>query len=106
MSFAATLRYKVTLQVRQQGSDGEGMPLTGWDTVCEPWADIRMACSMETIRAGAVTSKAEGSIRLRFRQDLRAEMRVLHGTDIYNVPAVLPDMVRRVHVDLVCEKFQ
>lgn len=106
MSFSSTLRYKVAVQVRQQGSDGEGMPLTGWDTVCEPWADIRIAGGMETIRAGAVTSKVQGSIRLRFRLDLRAEMRVVHGNDIYNVLAVLPDMLHRVHVDLVCEKFQ
>ncbi|WGG48926.1 phage head closure protein [Rugamonas sp. DEMB1] len=103
MSFAATLRHKVLIQERTAGSDDQGQPIDTWTTVAQPWADIRTTGGLETIKAGAVTSTVNASIRLRHRAGLNAGMRVVHGATTYNVLAVLPDLQRKIHIDLVCE---
>lgn len=103
MSFAKTLRHRVLIEAPAQGSDDEGQPLATWTKVAEPYADIRGAGGLETIKAGAVTSVVRQSIRIRYRTDVTAGMRVVHGSVIYNIQAVLPDLERMVHTDLVCE---
>ena len=42
------------------------------------------------------------SIRIRWRTDIEAGMRVVHGMAVYVIGAVLPDHAGRVFVDLVC----
>jgi SPP1 family predicted phage head-tail adaptor len=42
------------------------------------------------------------SIRIRYRTDITAAMRVTDGSTVYQVKAVLPDSGRQ-YLDLVCE---
>lgn len=97
------LKHLVTLQAPATGQDAAGQPLTGWVDVAQLWADIRSTGGLEAIKAGAITSVVHTSVRLRWRTGLNAGMRVLHGTTVYGVLAVLPDMAGRQYVDLVCE---
>ena len=66
-------------------------------------ANIRYGSGSEAIRSGQVASLAKVSIRIRWRTDVNASMRVLCNGVAYNIVNVMPDMQRRVHVDLVCE---
>jgi SPP1 family predicted phage head-tail adaptor len=43
------------------------------------------------------------SIRTRYRTDITGAMRVVSQGVTYKINAVLPDLVERKHVDLVCE---
>ncbi|ATQ77900.1 head-tail adaptor protein [Massilia violaceinigra] len=102
-AFAQTLRDLVTIQA-PAGRDAIGQPIPGgWVEFAKVWADILHTGGMEAIKAGAVTSTVQASIRLRQRAGLHAGMRVLHDGTIYKVLAVLPDKVRRQYLDLVCE---
>lgn len=102
-SFAKTLQHRISIQKRTIGSGPEGEKIDDWAEYATTRADIRTGNGLEAIRAGASISKVQASIRLRYRTDLNAGMRVVHGTDIYNVLAVLPDKVQRRHIDLACE---
>ena len=102
MTFAQTLNRRVSLQ-RAAGRDAIGQPLPGFVEFGTAWANIRHTGGLEAIKAGAVTSKVQASIRLRYRTDLDAAVQVVYGTAVYKVLAVLPDAAARVHVDLVCE---
>ncbi|KIF83565.1 phage head closure protein [Noviherbaspirillum autotrophicum] len=94
----------VKLQALGTERDEIGQPLpTGWADVADLWADIRYQTGMETVKAGAEASITRVSIRIRHRDDINAGMRVIHGGIIYNIKAVLPDVARKQHVDLVCE---
>ncbi|WP_370663340.1 phage head closure protein [Massilia mucilaginosa] len=101
--FAQTLRHLVTIQ-KPGGRDALGQLLpNGWTTFDTAWADILVVGGLESIKAGAVTAQKKVSIRMRYRTDLTEAMRVLHGTTVYKVLAVLPDERNHQHVDLACE---
>lgn len=103
MSFASSLRHRITIQSAPSGSDDEGNPNTEWTEVRKLWADIRVAGGLESIRAGAVTSEVRASIRIRRTPGLNAGMRVVHGATTYNIIAVPPSELNNVSMDLVCE---
>ncbi|EJE49579.1 phage head-tail adaptor, putative, SPP1 family [Acidovorax sp. CF316] len=101
---AGSLNRRITIQRRNGGKDAWGTPLPdGWVDVCTPWSNIRTGSGAEAIRADALQSAVRTSIRIRFRADITAGMRVVHGAAIYDIKAVLPDEVGRQHVDLACE---
>lgn len=103
MAFANTLRHRISIQHRTTARDEAGQPIEVWSEFTPAYADIRVMGGLETIKAGAQTSKANASIRIRYREDVDASMRVLHGATVYQVVSVLPDLARRVYTDLVCE---
>ncbi len=103
-AFSGNYRHLISIQVRGSTRDEAFQPIETWTEFAAPWADILNTGGMEAIRAGAVSSKVQTSIRLRYRTDIDASMRVVHGTNTYKILAVLPDERRRQHVDLVCEK--
>lgn len=100
---AGLLNREVKIKRPEGGSDEAGQPLLGWIDVAKVWANIKFQSGSESIRADAVTSVARASIRIRYREDIDASMRVYRGTAVYSIKAVLPDEARREYVDLVCE---
>lgn len=102
-AFAMTLNQRVEI-LAQGGEDELGQPSpTGWQVVARPWASVRHQSGAQAIKAGAVTPQVQASVRMRYRRDVLAGMRIRDGDTMYSVQAVLPDRVRRRHVDLVCE---
>lgn len=107
MSFSSSLRHKVSIQSPgEPSSDSEGNVVKSWVTICQPYADIRHSSGLESVRSDSVTSTVKASIRIRYRDGITAGMRVVHGTLVYNINAVLPDLQQRLYVDLVCEVIQ
>ena len=101
---AGQLRDRITIQRRLSGG-GLGQPSNTWEDVLPGpiWANIRFGSGSEAIRAGQVASKAQASIRIRWRTGITAEMRAVCDGVEYAIKAVLPDRQRREYVDLVCE---
>lgn len=98
------LNRRITIQQRTATHDALGQPLETWSAVATIWADIRHPSGIETVKAAADISIVKASIRIRFRSDITADMRVAHGADIYNIKAVLPDHAGREYLDLICER--
>lgn len=104
---AGQLNRRVQLQRRKAGGS-LGHPSTDWEDMGKPaWARIRAGAGAgnEAIIAGQVASRVGVTIRLRFRQDVTASMRVLHKGAVYDIEAVQPDWTGREYVDLVCVEF-
>lgn len=102
MMKAGTLNRLVLIEAPEGGQDSVGQPNTGWDEVASVWADVRTQGGLESIRSGAEVSTIRASIRIRYRTDITAAMRVTDGSMVYEVKAVLPDAGRQ-YLDLVCE---
>lgn len=99
-----TMNRLVKLQRLSGNRDERNQPIPNdWVDVAQVWADIRHQNGLEAIKADAHTSIVKASIRIRYRADLDASMRVVYGESIYKIKAVLPDLVGKRYVDLACE---
>lgn len=102
---AGILRDRVLIQAPDGLTDEMGGPLEnpGWVDYDEIWAAIKHQSGVEAMRADSPTSIVKASIRIRWRTDINATMRVVHGVVKYSIKAVLPNYATREYVDLVCE---
>lgn len=100
---AGRLNRRCVIQQPGTATDELGQPITGWTDLATVWADIRMKSGLEAIKAGAQVSTVQASIRIRYRQDVSAGMRVVHNLVAYDIKAVMPDVSGREYLDLVCE---
>ncbi|MDD0814281.1 phage head closure protein [Curvibacter sp. HBC28] len=103
MMAAGMLNSRVSIQARAPGRDALGQPANTWAELASMWANIRHQSGAEAVRADALVSVVRASIRVRRRRDVTASMRVVHGSVVYEIKAVLPDEVRGEFMDLVCE---
>jgi len=100
---AGSLNRRITIQQRGATRTPSGQPVPGdWAPLATTWADVRHLSGTASIKAGAETSTVQASMRIRWRTDVDAGMRVLHEGKVYQINAVLPGSDRS-YVDLVCE---
>ena len=100
---AGRLNRRCTLQSPSQSVDALGQPTPGWTDVATVWGDVRLRSGLESVKAGAVVSTVQASVRIRYRTGINAGMRVLVDAVPYEVVAVQPDVGGREYVDLVCQ---
>jgi SPP1 family predicted phage head-tail adaptor len=99
---AGRLNSRVTIQAPSTDVDEIGQPVL-WVDFAEVWADIKLKSGMETIKAESVTSTVKASMRIRYRTDINASMRVLHNGGIYSILAVMPDVAGHDFLDLAVQ---
>jgi SPP1 family predicted phage head-tail adaptor len=97
------LNRRVVIQYLVDGQDEAGQPVQNWLPLATVWADIRHLSGVESIKAGGEASVVKASIRIRWRTDVTPAMRVVHGSTVYQIKAVLPDEESHERVDLLCE---
>ena len=100
---AGRLNRRCTLQAPGTTQDELGQPIPGWTDVATVWGDVRLRSGLESVKAGAVVSTVQASVRIRYRTGVNAGMRVLVDAVPYEVLAVQPDVGGREYVDLVCQ---
>lgn len=101
---SGSLNKRVEIWEKSAGVDDWGQPLPeAWQLRVRLWANIRHPSGSQSIKADAPVSTVRASIRIRFRTDIVASMQVRYKTTVYDIQAVLPDLERQEHVDLVCE---
>ena len=100
---AGRLNRRCVIQQPGTATDELGQPIPGWTDVATVWADIRHKSGLEAIKAGAPVSTVQTSIRIRYRSDVTAGMRVAHNLVAYDIVAVMPDASGREFVDLACQ---
>ena len=103
MSIAAgRLTTPIVIQQQTTTTDAIGQPLLTWTDFALVWANVKHLSGSEAIKAGAVTSAVQASMRVRWLTGIDAGMRVLSDGQTYQIKAVLPD-ARREYTDLVVE---
>lgn len=89
---SGNLRHKVQLQQNVSTQDpNTGAPISSWQTIAEPWAQIVPMSGREFLSASAEQSEVRGRIVIRYRGEVTSKMRILHRGKYYNILAVLPD---------------
>ncbi|HWL29953.1 MAG TPA: phage head closure protein [Burkholderiaceae bacterium] len=102
---AGKLNRRVVIQKKGPSEDELGEPIPAdWENFATVWADIQHRSGLETVKSDMDVSVIQASIRIRYRTDITAGMRVKHGAVIYDIRAVLPDASGRVYTDLVAQQ--
>ena len=86
---AGRLNRRCTLQQPGTTTDALGQPIPGWTDVATVWASIVDVSGREYVAAGGLQNSAQTKITIRYRSGIVPSMRVVHGSDAYNVEAVL-----------------
>lgn len=96
----------VKIQRTGETQDEIGQPSVGWVDHVTVWASIKNRTGAQVLRADADVSIVQVSIGIQKRTDITDQMRVLYGTQAYEIKAVLPDEESNDGMYLVCEKVQ
>ncbi len=104
MTTIGQLRDRIKIQ-KQSGSDDWGNPLPdgSWADHATVWAHVLHQNGAQAIKADADTSIVRASMRIRWRTDITAAMRVIFMGVAYEIDAVLPGQ-KRDFVDLACKR--
>jgi SPP1 family predicted phage head-tail adaptor len=103
---AGRFRHRITLETRTTTRDSAGGILETWTTFASGIpAVIEPISGREFFSARQIESTVDTSITIRWRPGVLETMRVLHGSDIYDVTAMLPDAdTGRKTISLMCTR--
>jgi len=94
-----TFEYQVTI------SDGMGGSSVTWTTKAENvWAAIWPASAKEIIAAQQETMVVTHRIRIRFRSDIKPDMRIKYGTNYFNIVSRLNPNMGNKMIDILAKE--
>lgn len=101
---AGKLRQRVELQDRTvtQGSYGEAQ--VTYSTLDTVWAAVEPLQGREFIEGQQLQAEVTTRIRIRYRDGIAPEMRVVHGTHTYDIVSVIEPATARRELHLMCSE--
>lgn len=91
MLSAGDLPHKIVIEYPVHEQDSYGSDEVNWLTFASVWAGKAPFSAKEFTAAKALHSKLTARFTIRYREDITAEMRIIHRGKIYNIEGVLPD---------------
>lgn len=87
----------LTFQQRQAGKDALNQPLKNWEPVAsignngQVWGSVKAITGREFLSAQAGQAQVQYKIVTPFFEGVVPTMRIVYGSTIYNIEAVLPE---------------
>lgn len=82
---AGDLRHRIVIERPERTSDGAGGSITEWIAVAEVWAAIWSRSADENFTLDRVAGTATHDVWIRYRGDVRPEMRIRFGVRIFDI---------------------
>jgi SPP1 family predicted phage head-tail adaptor len=106
---APKLRHRIDIEQRTEVLDSDGAVDYVWAVVHDQLpAEIVPVSGLGYTRALVAADQNQEPvtvrITVRYRSNITELMRVVHGSDVYNIKAVLPDPTLRRWLTLMCQK--
>lgn len=102
---AGSLRHRVTIQSRSMGQDDYGQPLNTWQDITSVWADIEDLSGREWFQGQQIpSSQVSVRVTIRYRPDIKPDMRLLVENRVLDIKAVLDPTGRRQNLQLMCQE--
>jgi SPP1 family predicted phage head-tail adaptor len=100
---AGRLRYRLRFErpVRIRDESGE-MIVDQWVEAFTVWGSVEPLTGREYLASAEFRPGVSTRIRVRWRDDLDASLRVLHAGTVYDIQAVLPVMGLHKEAQLMC----
>lgn len=103
---AGVLRHRVTIQTPETGQDDWGQPVEGWtDVLTDLPAEVRDIRGREFWQQQqAPGGDVNTRVRIRYRDDLTRQMRVLHLGRVLAIEAIIDPDGRMAELHLMCRE--
>lgn len=98
------LRHRITIQQQLQTRDEHGGVVTAWQAFATRWAALEPLSGRELFEAQQLANKVGLRVRLRYLSEVTPAMRVLYGTRVFNIQAVINVEERNEELQLLCEE--
>lgn len=101
------MRERITLQSATRTLDAGGGAVVSWTPLAfaaHVWARIEPLSGGEALQAMRLQARVTHRVRLRWRDDVTAAMRLVWGTRVLNIRAVINPDERRRYLELLCEE--
>lgn len=98
------LTHRVTLQKPTRTADGMGGYTVTWSDEEQCWAAIWPVSATERIQAGQQASSITHRVRLRYREDLRADWRIQYGTRYFAILGIVNPNESDRMLDVLCQE--
>ncbi|PTQ12955.1 phage head-tail adaptor protein [Sphingomonas oleivorans] len=90
---------------------GEGFDDAGsgiWAPVCTVWAQVRdvLPSRAERLADGLTIVNRPARIRIRYREDITSDMRILYGTRVMQIVAGPVELGRREGLEMMAEEYR
>lgn len=100
---AGQLRHIVTIQRQKQATGGMLEPVRTWEDVAtNVRAGIEPLNGKEYLSARQTQGEVSVRIRMWYRDGIESSMRVVHGSEIYNIVSVIDPDKRHRKLILMC----
>ena len=102
---AGRLRHSVTIQ-QDSGTTRSaiGEIVANWTAFATVWASVEPLRGTEAITLRMEGSEITTRIRTRYVDGVKPAMRVLHGTDLYNIVEVFSPQERKAELEMLCRR--
>lgn len=85
MSGAGDLRERVEIETRSHVSDGAGGEVVTWAALATVRANVQALSGAEVVLAERMEARGHYNVTIRFRDDLRADMRLIWRGEVLNI---------------------
>lgn len=101
---SSRLKFRIQIQKPDTSRSTAGEPVKNWMNHAQVMADIYSINGREFFDAHQVNAEVTTKIVMRFKKGITPDMRVIHGTDIYKIIAVLNQENSRQATMLLCKR--
>ena len=102
---AGELRNRITIQSKTVVQNTFGEEDITWTEFATVWAAIEPLRGREFLDAQMASAEVTTKITIRQRDGISPEMRVVHGSIIYNIRAVIHVETRQREMQLMCQEY-
>ena len=81
------LRHRIAIEAAVRASDGAGGASVVWNSVADVWAAIVPSAGSENFVLDRLAGNVSHEIWMRYRADVKPEMRITFGTRVFDIRA-------------------
>ena len=101
-----TMDTRIKIQYAVEAQDETGAAVTTWTDLASVWAAKDYKSGLEREDSEKTTAFTYVYYRVRHRADVTPKMRVLDGSTIYDIEAILDYPGRRSYQEFSCVQFE
>jgi len=99
-------RHRVVIQHLTEGTNPMGDIVQTWTEFATAWASVEPLTGREYLSAQRVSSETSGRIRMRYRPGVLSTMRVLFGSQTYQILSVINPEELNVELELMTKVWK